>query len=232
MDKEEFDFMYAANNTRVVLMPSGNLETFGATVLQYHLITELMDAINRIRVREGRIKASQPQIITPSAYSQEILEGFGEEQASEYIEWLKQNESDLQILQYGFTITKQETNEHIVTAHIDHVIEQVSEQVKQKDNPLSAVVVGVDKPWEVCLLRLLRDVVTRSAPGNIQDLARRKLDSEQSSRKAMRSDIDAEFLAAEQNPALVENLGRKLQRLGVFAEYEDRFFTLVKSHKS
>ena len=232
MDKEEFDFMYAANNTRIVLMPSGNLETFGATVLQYHLITELMDAINRIRVREGRIKASQPQIITPSAYSQEILEGFGEEQASEYIEWLKQNESDLRILQYGFTITKQETNEHIVTAHIDHVIEQVSEQVKQKDNPLSAVVVGVDKPWEVCLLRLLRDVVTRSAPGNIQDLARRKLDSEQSSRKAMRSDIDVEFLAAEQNPALVENLGRKLQRLGVFAEYEDRFFTLVKSHKS
>jgi len=36
----EHDFHYALENTKVILPPQKRLETFGTTVLNYHLITE------------------------------------------------------------------------------------------------------------------------------------------------------------------------------------------------
>ncbi|NQT94570.1 MAG: hypothetical protein HQ559_17575 [Lentisphaerae bacterium] len=92
--REPFDFWYAVNNTEILLMPSAYLETFDATVLNYHLVCELMDSVGQTRVREGRIQASRPQIITPEAYSQTILEGFGDE-ARHYIDWLKEHEKEV-----------------------------------------------------------------------------------------------------------------------------------------
>ena len=44
-------------------------------------------------------------------------------------------------------------------------------------------------------------------------------------------EIEGDFLAASKNPALVQPLGQKLQRLHLFNEYEDRFFSLVKASK-
>ena len=48
------DFHYALENTRVILPPQKRLETFGTTVLNYHLITEEMDSVNRMRIQIGR----------------------------------------------------------------------------------------------------------------------------------------------------------------------------------
>ena len=73
---DSFDFWYAVNNTEILHMPTRHLETFGATVLNYHLVSELMDSTNQIKVREGRMQANRPQIITLDAYSQTVLEGF------------------------------------------------------------------------------------------------------------------------------------------------------------
>lgn len=67
--------------------PKRHLETFGNTIINYYLVSELMDAVGKVRVREGRMQALRPQIITPSAYSSTLLEGFGE-QAQKYLEWL------------------------------------------------------------------------------------------------------------------------------------------------
>ena len=64
-DKHEFDFWYAVNNTEIVLQPQRQLETFGATMVDYHLISQLMDNANQVRVREGRLQAFRPEIITP-----------------------------------------------------------------------------------------------------------------------------------------------------------------------
>ena len=60
----EHDFHYALENTKVILPPQKRLETFGTTVLNYHLITEEMDAVNRMLVREGRIHAQKPELVT------------------------------------------------------------------------------------------------------------------------------------------------------------------------
>ena len=158
--KSSFDFWYAVNNTEIVMLPSKHLETFGATMLNYHMVSELMDSVNQVRVREGRMHANRPQIITPEAYSQTLLEGFGDE-AQRYIDWLKEHEKDLRILQYGYKLRQEAFSEHLVSDNVKNVVDRVQNEVKEKGDPFSAVLVGVDEPWDVCLVK----VVLGSHPG-------------------------------------------------------------------
>ena len=101
-EDKQFDFWYAVNNTELVIRPSGKLETFGDTIVNYSLICEHMDAVDKVCVREGKLKALKPTIITPSALGQIDLQNFGNE-AQAYAQWLKEHAQNLRILQYGFT---------------------------------------------------------------------------------------------------------------------------------
>ncbi len=227
--KHNFDSSYAVNNTKIVLMPSTRLETFSTTILNYHMISELMDSVDKIRVREGQIKAHQPQIMTPEHYAKSLLEGFADE-AQEYADWLRENAKDLHILQYGFTIKKREISEHIISDPLETVVERVKESVQEKNDPMAGVVVGVDKPWEVCLLKLLVDVIRSSLPGNVQELNRNKMFSEVDGvPRHLRHEIDSAFCAAAADPSLISGLGDKLRRCDLFEEYQDRFFALVRA---
>lgn len=230
-EKRTFDFWYAVNNTEIILMPSRQLETFGSTVLNYHLVSELMDTVNQTRVREGRMQASRPQVITPESYSKNILEGFGDE-AWKYTNWLREHEKEIRILQYGYTLKKEEFSEHVISDNVKTVVERVENEVKEKGDPLGAVVLGVDDPWDVCLIKLFWEVIQNSAPRNIQELERRHLfDDAEGIPRAIRNEIEAAFLAASRNPSLIKNLGKKLQSYGLFEEYQDRFFAVVKASK-
>ncbi|MBA2586794.1 MAG: hypothetical protein H0U99_09975, partial [Chthoniobacterales bacterium] len=53
----EDDFHYALENTRVIVAPERQISTFGTTSFRFYLISVLMDEVNRIRVRDGRIDA-------------------------------------------------------------------------------------------------------------------------------------------------------------------------------
>lgn len=223
-----FDFWYAIQNTRIVMLPSRRLETFGTTVLNYHMIAELMDATNKIRIREGRVQAHRPQIITPSSVASAMLEGFGEE-AERYVEWLRAHADDLRILQYGFMIRKQEISEEIVTDTLEAVVQRVEKDVRHKDDPLSAVVVGVDAPWEVCLIKMMVEISGHSYPGNVRELERHRLFAPADGvPRALRDQIEDEFKAAVTDRDRLGNLGKLLQKHGLFEQYEDRFFALVK----
>ena len=223
------DFWYAVNNTEVVMMPTSPLETFGVTKLHYHLVSELMDTVNHIRVREGTIQSSRPQIITPTYYESENTEGFGEE-ARQYLDWLRLHAKDIRVLQYGFIMQKTELNEHVVTGQMDEVLERVKQEVKQEQDPMAAVIHGVDQPWDVCLLKLMVDMIRHSAPANFSELnSRHLLDDVNGTPRAVREEIEAAFLEASRNPALIKLLGITLRKYGLFEEYEDRFFALVRS---
>lgn len=223
------DFWYAVNNTEIVMMPTSPLETFGATNLHYHLVSELMDTVDRIRVREGTIQSRCPQIITPTYYESENLEGFGEE-AQQYLDWLRLHAKNVRILQYGFLVQKTELDEHIVTGHMAEVLERVKREVKQQQDPMAAVIHGVDQPWDVCLLKLMVDVIRHSAPANFNELnSRHLLDDVAGTPRAVREEIEAVFLKASRDPSLIKLLGITLRKYGLFEEYEDRFFALVRS---
>ena len=233
MSKDKsFDFWYAVNNTEVKLLPRQHLETFGTTTLNYHLISELMDAPNQVRVREGRFQAHRPQIITPQAYSQTALEGFGDE-ARKYIDWLKEHEQEIRILQYGYNLKQESSNEYIITDTLDAVVERVTQAVVSGSDTRSAVVVGVDEPWDVCIVRLFWEVIQESAPTNVKQMQQKHLfDQDHGVPHGVRTEIETAFAAAQKDPNQIKPLGQKLQLHGLFSQYEDRFFALVKAHRN
>ncbi len=230
-DKSKFDFWYAVNNTEVVTLPTKHLETFGATMLNYYLITQLMDSVDQIRVREGRMKALRPQIITPEAYSETLLDGFGEE-AHKYVDWLKGHEKDMRILQYGYTLKNESFSEHVVTDNMEAVVERVQKDVAEKSDPFNSIAIGVEEPWDVCLIKMFWEVISRSAGANVSEMEKRQLFEMQGSLpRGIREDIEKAFLAASKDSSLVNRLGQLLQHHRVFEEFQDRFFSLVKSSR-
>ena len=71
-------FQYVLENTEVILAPERRIETFGSTSFRFYLVTELMDEVNAVRVRDGRLHADRPQIIAPGHLQRLLLDGFGE----------------------------------------------------------------------------------------------------------------------------------------------------------
>lgn len=222
--KQQFDFWYAVNNTELISAPSNRLETFGDTVINYYLVCELMDSVDKVRVREGHLKALKPSIIAPQSLGQVDVGDLGED-AQQYAEWLSQHGGDLKLIQYGFRLQKQELKEYLVTDHIDTVLDRVKKEVADKDDPLSAVLVGVDSPWEVCLLKLMVELVQNSARGNMQDFQQQAVSMKQS----LNDQIDQGFLEASRDASKITALAETLKEHGLWKKYEDRFFALVKA---
>ncbi len=163
-----YDRWYAARKARILIQPSHELETFGNTLVNYHLISELDDYPGKVRVREGRLEAHQPLVIAPN-FSEVTMEGFGDE-AKAYVEWLKANEENLRILQYGYCLKTDNFSEQIVTDSLAAVTERVKADVLASRDAFAAVLQGVDDPWDVALVELWRREVHRSADKNIREL--------------------------------------------------------------
>src|SRR5438105_7071546 len=121
MNRENFE--YAVENTHVILAPEQTIATFGSTRFHFFLISELMDRVNEVRVRDGRIHAERPQILTPGHYSQLLLEGFGEK-ARDFAEWLEHHTERFAVLKYGFQFRKTDVVERIVQSPVDEVIDR------------------------------------------------------------------------------------------------------------
>ncbi len=163
-----FDRWYAAQQVKILLSPSRMLETFGSTLVNYHFISELEDHPGKIRIREGRLEAHQPRIITPH-FGEIEMEGFSPE-AREYIEFLKSNEENLRILQYGYRLKSDNFSEQILTDSIEAVTDRVISSVKESNDMFASVLQGVDDPWDIAIVELWRREVSRSAGKNIKEL--------------------------------------------------------------
>ena len=164
----DFDRWYAAKSARFLVEPSHRLETFGNTLVNYHLVSELDDHPGKVRVREGRLEAHQPLVITPH-FAPIETEGLGDE-ARAYLEFLKENEKNLRILQYGYHLKSDNFSEQIVTDRLSVVTARVKDEVLASNDKFAAVVQCVDEPWDVALVELWLREVNRSAKGNIDEL--------------------------------------------------------------
>ena len=170
----EDDFQYAAENTRVILAPEQQIATFGTTSFRFYLISELMDRVDEVRVRDGHIHAERPQIVTPDHYARLLLEGFGEK-AQQYVDALRERMRNIAVLRYGFEFRKTDVTEARVHGSIDSVVARTRTKVENANEPRSAVIQGVDDAWEVCLLKFTIDMIERSSGDNIGDFRRRGL---------------------------------------------------------
>src|SRR2546430_5417451 len=99
------DFDYAIENTQVIVAPEQKIATFGSTSFNFYLISELMDRVDQIRVRSGKIHAERPQILTPEHYCRLLLEGFGEK-AERYVDRFRETARKISLLGFGFQFGK------------------------------------------------------------------------------------------------------------------------------
>src|ERR1700757_2190461 len=170
MTRDDFD--YALENTHVILAPERQIATFGNTSFNFYLISELMDRVDQVRIRNGKVHAERPQILTPEHYCRLLLEGFGEK-AQQYVNRLREHARNIAVLRYGFQFRKTDLSEQTLRDSIGAVINRTKRRVERKDESLSAVIHGVDDAWEVCLLKFTIDLVERSSGGNLGDFRKR-----------------------------------------------------------
>jgi hypothetical protein len=172
MKKDDFD--YAIENTQVILAPERQIATFGSTSFNFYLISELMDRVDQVRIRNGKIHAERPQILTPEHYCRLLLEGFGDK-AQRYVDQLREQARNVAVLRYGFQFRKTDVTEETIRDSVDAVINRTRHRVESSQEPLSAVIQGVDDAWEVCLLKFTIDMIERSSGGNLGDFRKRGL---------------------------------------------------------
>lgn len=166
-------FNYAMENTRVVVPPSMAIETYGQTSFRFRLVTEPMDEVGTVRLRQGMIHAERPRILAPQYVSKLILEGFGDK-ARDFAGWMEE-QKDLHFLRYGFSLRKTDYSENILREHKDDVIDRLTQQLRRDDDPMDTLIEGVDEGWEVCLMKFTMDLIQHSAAGNLAEWKRRGL---------------------------------------------------------
>jgi len=167
------DFNYAMENTRVVVAPSTAIETYGKTSFRFRLVTEPMDEVGSVRLRQGMIHAERPRILAPHYVSKLILEGFGDK-ARDFAEWMEE-QKDLHFLRYGFSLRKTDYSESILRESKDDLIDRLTQQLRSDDDPMDTLIEGVDEGWEVCLMKFTMDLIQRSAASNLAEWKRRGL---------------------------------------------------------
>lgn len=217
----------AIQRTSVLRFPGQALATFGTTNVDYYLLTtpvyEQATAAETV-IREGKVSAARPQIVTPSYLTR--LEGFGDN-ARKYL--------DLVMQEYGphtpgllYTYKNEPRETSVVSDGLDVVAGRLNDRIEKEGNKLAAVIRGVDELWDVSLLKFIRELTEGSVRSNIAELGSKGLldiDHAGVPRDA-RHRIELLFHQVEMGEREPLDLKRELDRWELFNEYEDRFLGL------
>jgi hypothetical protein len=214
---------YAIEHTEVVRAPMQSLATFGTTNINYYLVTELAEWVNV--VREGRVIASRPKIVTPSYLIN--LEGFSS-QARKFIEMMAERHPHEPGIFYTYRNEPGEMN--IVSEPVNAVVDKINHLIDDRRDPLTAIIKGVEALWDVSLLKFTYELTTSSVQANVAELEKRdlfRIDSAGVPRDA-RNRIEELFEKSKREPSLAPELVAELNKWGLFHEYQDRFLSLFK----
>ncbi len=214
---------YALQNTELVRAPQQSLATFGSSVIDYYVVTELVG--NLSVVRDGKVIAERPKIVTP-AYLVNV-EGFSE-QARRYIAMMARERPHDSGIFYRYKNEPKGMN--VVSEPIKQVISKLSSQMEEERNPLSTIIRGVEELWDVSLLMFIYELTTKSVHTNMTEFNRRGfLDIDAGGvPQGARDYIEELFEQASRNLSRAPELVVELNRWGLFQEYQDRFFALFR----
>lgn len=230
MDVDEA-IQYAIEHTQVLRAPKQRLATFGTTNVYYYLIAQpayadLFDATGETVIREGRVIAERPKIVTPH-YLSHLFEGF--EHGREYAQFL--------IRQYGahepgllYRYRNEPKGFNVVSDPIDTVAFRLDEKIRKEGDSLAALIKGIDGMWDISLMKFIHDMIRGSMGANIAELQGRGLldvDRKGIPRDA-RETIEALFEQTRRGECEPFELKAELDRWGLFAEYEDKFLALFR----
>jgi hypothetical protein len=214
---------YALENTELVRAPRQSLATFGSSVIDYYVVTELVG--NLSVVRDGKVVAERPKIVTP-AYLVNV-EGFSE-QARKYMAMMARERPYESGILYRYKNEPKGMN--VVSEPIKQVISKLSGQIEEEHNPLSTIIKGVEEMWDVSLLMFIYELTSRSVHTNVAEFGRRGfLDMDAGGvPQGARDYIEELFEQAGRNLSRAPELVVELNRWGLFSEYQDRFFALFR----
>ena len=230
--ESERDWRRAIEQTRVIRFPRQRLATFGTTNISYYVVTEpiyqeLEPNNQEGVVREGRVVAQRPAVVTPTFALN--LQGFSPE-AYEYLRETAREygaNSPGILYQYRNDFGKMD----IVTGDAGEIARRISGDLDRRDENMSVVMVGVDELWDVALLKFMYEFTSSSVAGNVQEFQSRGMLEPQPSfggvPGAAVQQIDRLFRDAERGGSVGE-LKRELDRWGLFDYYEDRFLALFR----
>jgi hypothetical protein len=214
---------HALQHTELIKAPRQELDTFGSSVIDYYVVTELVG--NLSVVRDGKVFAERPKIVTP-AYLVNI-EGFSQ-QAKRYISMMARErpyESGI-----FFRYKNEPGGMDVVSEPIKQVIDNLSSRVEGQQNPLSTIIKGVEELWDVSLLMFIYELTSKSVRTNMAEFNRRGLLDIDASGvpEGARNYIEELFEKASRNLSRAPELVVELNRWGLFPEYQDRFYALFR----
>jgi len=226
------DWIRAVEQTWIVRYPKQTLATFGITNIAYYVVTEpiyreIDQGSHEGVVRKGRVIAERPTIVTPT-YAMN-LEGF----RPEAYEYLKQISLNMGPHHPGilYKYRNEPENFEIVKGDPSEIAHKIADDLEEKDEGLSAVMVGVDEWWDVALLKFIYEFTSNSATSNLQEFSSRGLLSPQKNfggaPKAAIERIEKLFREASTGDSR-DKLKSELDRWGLFEHYESRFLSLYR----
>ena len=230
METEE-RVQYAIENTEVIRPPKQTLATFGITNIYYYLVTEpsyseLVGKVEETVVREGRVIAERPKIVTPP-YLVNLFQGF--QHGSEYAEYILKKYGPREPgLLYQYRNETKAIN--IVSNPLDAVLYQLNKKIDEEKDPLATIIKGVDELWDISLMKFIHELTKNSLSSNVMELGMRGfLDMEPIGvPRYARYTIEQLFEQARGDRSKVVELEAELRRWNLFEEYEDRFFSLFR----
>jgi len=225
VDKELF-YLTVMNRTQILRPPKHTLATFGSTTLNYVLISEIPNTENQCRLREGRVTAQRPRIITPDLWRKRF-EGFGEE--TEIYKGLMDQMfgESLRALEYTFKNDLDKTS--VETTSVKELTQRTMDVMNRQSTPRTALLQGPDAAWGLSVMKFIVEMSLRSFPVNLRELEEHdSFDPQKRLQAQMRRRVEVLFKEAASNPEALKALGQTLRETGLFPEYEDRFFSLVK----
>ncbi len=225
---------HAARHTEILRHPRQHLSTFGVTNIYYYMVTEptyseLVSDINETVIREGRVIAERPRIVTPYYLSR--LEGFSSE-ARRYFEMLLSTHG-ANVPGLFYTYKNESKGLNIVSENWPAVVAKLNDEIDKKGDPLASIIKGQDDLWDVSLLKFIHEITRSSLRNNISQLgARGLLDMDSSGIPVdARLQIEELFGQVARGECRPYELERELNRWGMFEEYQDRFLSLFKKGK-
>ncbi|MFC2013241.1 hypothetical protein ACFLUE_03025 [Chloroflexota bacterium] len=222
---------YAVRNTEILRLPRQSLATFGSTSIYYYLLTEpvyseLMPGTSETVIREGRVIAEKPKIVTP--YYLTHVEGFSPDARRYFERLLEMHGPNAPGLFYTYKNEPKELN--IVSDSLPAVVAKLNTEIDRRGDTLASIIKGEDALWDVSLIRFIYELTRSSLQDNLTQLGTRGLlDIDDAGIPAdARARIDDLFRGVARGEVKADRLKAELNRWGLFAEYEDRFLNLFK----
>jgi len=234
MDINDDMIQEAVKCTEILRPPKQSLATFGTTNIYYYLVTEpayseLVEGGSETVIREGKVIAERPRIVTPYYLSK--IEGFSTDARKYFDILIKTHGANAPGLFYSYKNEPEELN--IVSDNLRAVVDKLTLDLDKSGNPLTSIIKGLDELWDVSLLKFIYELTRSSLSDNLLQLGSRgllEIDSMGVPADA-RVRIEELFRLTRKGEMEPRELKDELDRWGLFEEYEDRFFTIFKRRR-